>query len=604
MPFIIITAGLLGLVAIIGGYAIQELSRPYPEERDAKRNAKHEAKRLERHAERDAILARAELLDERTKAEIRRQYLIDQSPPGTEIPEPEPDFADVPAIERPEGVPAPDVPVRHATKPRTVEPAPGPEPRPVADAAKLKAALAKANAASRNDGPDGPAPDRSGFSLRDAIDLAKKSDPGPETEDAVPDETPAPVPDATDDAIPDRGGFDLRKAIERQSDGGPAPKAGKPKLPFGKKPKAGKPDTAGPAPEAEPQERTEETKKHGLFGRKPKAQAAGPDARDAATPDAPAEAGMVPETELQGRPVETKKRGLFGRKPKANPDEATGPEAPAAEKKPRKPIFGKKAKREQTETEPEPNGRSVRADDQPAPRPMSGIFPPDETEDYVEPVAPDPGMDTPSFADYMESLSGTRDETAVRDDGIIPAGIEPVEPDEVPEPEEGSVPPDETPDPEEAPVPFDEIPDPDDVRPTDAGGRTRTPSDGHGPEPADEVPEPEDDLVPSDEVPDPEDGLVPADEMPEPEEGPLPSNDIQEPTGIRSTDADGQPRTQPDGDGQEPTNEIPEPETSLVPSDGTPEPDDGPGPAAGTEPDGGRAKERSHKKPFTLFKRK
>lgn len=356
MPALIIILGLAGLVIVIGGYALQELGRPYPEEHDAKRKSKTEAERLQRHAERDAILAHAEIVDQRTKAEIKRQYMREQYPPGTPIPDvPMPELPPDPREAMADAVPNPNL--RH----RKPLPEEEPDERPsVPDARDLRGALARltgGNADEGQGGGQGRAADRSA-ALRDALSRGKE--PGPDA--------------AEDGPRDDRAGLlksrlaGLRAQAPGEETPGPT----------------GGPDEIPDAPDV-----SEAAAKRGPFGRK------------ARTPAEP-----------EGAPAPKPRHGLFGKKPKPGPDVPTdgpdgagGPEdANEPPAKPRRGLFGRRTKHGR-EPEPEPTGKAVRpTDDAPPARTLADYeteLEPDEAipdvpdgdaEDMPEPSWPGPAL--------------------------------------------------------------------------------------------------------------------------------------------------------------------------------------------------------------------
>lgn len=402
MPLLIIILGLASLVIILGGYAIQEISRPYPEDKNAKHQSRLDAERIRRHAERDAILAHAEIIDQRTKVELTRQYMRDQYPPGTPIPDiPMPDLPPDPRermddfvpegevrhrIERPvrEETETPDVPdtrdlraALRARKQAQEEPVVGADTSDTDRAGRLKDALAGRGRPEEPDDAAGPeqepdAPDtragilKANLAKRAGAKKVKPAKPAkagkglfgrkqdPETdqdENGEIPETPAPRiridPDTITsdmDVVPDT---EPEGAIPDVPDTEPeeAPTEEKPepkKGLFGRKRKPAKPENSE---SEEAEEAGHDKPKHGLFGKRAK-QEVPDEPEQALTESAESEEAEEVKHDKPAKP----KRGLFGKKAKQEiPDETeqeTGP-APQETAKPKKRgLFGKKPKQE------------------------------------------------------------------------------------------------------------------------------------------------------------------------------------------------------------------------------------------------------------------
>lgn len=321
MPWLIIIIGLAGLILVIIGYAVQELARPYPEEREAKHKSRMEAERLRRHAERDQILAHAELIDQKTKAEIKRQYMKDQSPPGTFPDEPEDEII-------PDAAQIPDN-IRHRIKFETPTDDTPPEPAKP-DTRNLRQGLAQR--------PDDTSdqtrtPSRSGFNIHAALEQARQEN------EYLMDTDDMPMDDTRQTQL---SGLFQRTAQpdltnEAQADipvDEPAPKK-KPGL-FGKKPKP-EPDNPDELQDSTP-DTIKPKKKSGLFGKKSKPE---PDITDETQEDTPTD-----------EPMTKKKPGLFRKKSK--PAETPEPDLTDQPEPKRKKTRGLSRKKLETATTPEP----------------------------------------------------------------------------------------------------------------------------------------------------------------------------------------------------------------------------------------------------------
>lgn len=453
MPALIIILGLAGLIIVVGGYALQELGRPYPEEHDAKRKSKTEAERLQRHAERDAILAHAEIVDQRTKAEIKRQYMREQYPPGTPIPDvPMPELPPDPREAMADAVPDPNL--RHRKPMPVVE---EPDGRPsVPDTRDLRGALARMAGGDGDEGQGGGrgrAADRSA-ALRDTLSRRSEQEPDdaekgtsdaragllksrlaglraqiPDGDGEEPDSADGPdeVPDTPDvpgsELVAKRGPFGRKAKTQGDPKADTEPQKPKHGL-FGKKPKVEIEPDDQEGPEAEPESETRKPKR-GLFGRK---------AKSSDEPDYEPIPISHPNVvcERVSLTWQKPKRGLFGKKAKPEPDvpaeepDGTGiPEdADETPAKPKRGLFGRKPKPGRG-----PEDRTVRpADDAPPPRALADYEP-----DGAIPDVPDgDGEDIPELTRPAPTMPARESGDT---DGEIPEippegpDAEPVEPD-------------------------------------------------------------------------------------------------------------------------------------------------------------------------------